>query len=422
LIVSLSLAYLILRELGLRARFALLLTAIVGFFPLTTFVSSYVQADNMTLVMVLASCYLARRVKGDFGSGRLLALLSLALAGLCLTKYHPFIPVFLAVAGLLVAENIAAKRFGWTVLLGALVAPVLLGLAVHVWITYGSDPSLVFSNTSTAHLQLTQAMARGKFAAAEYLVQGAGFAFSNFYLNGHTALTGSTFNSFWGDFGWTDTPLIIFTPWKTNIIRNCISAVCVVVFALTVMRIIQVFWRLGRVARRGRRIRAICILFSNPLINAYFAFTVIMFGLFMVARRSFGPQGRNWFGFILAIFLSATWYAPGALRRHTPKILGGRKLACYLSHVLLAGLALYCILGSFYAIRSIRDRYYNVHAVPPRYSLNVPVSGCRGVVERILGVEAILPHAGDADRSCQPSGSSTRPLDRSADRNRSGFR
>jgi len=375
LAVNLFLMYVTLAELRVNSRRALILTAIVGFFPMTTFVSSYVQADNFTLTMVLLSCYTALRARRDFRV-RSLIVLALALAGLCLTKYHFFAAVYPAALAMVAAENLAKpRRVGWMKTAAILLGPVLLAAAVHIWVTSGSDPNLVLFNQSTGHQGFDQAASHGKIAAATYLINGVGLAFSNFYLNGHTALTGSTFNSFWGDFGWTDTPLIIFSSWKTNIIRNLIALACVLVFALTIVRLFQVSVRLRRVARRGHPRRALCILFSNPLLNAYFIFTVMMFGLFMVVRRSFAPQGRNWFPFILAIFLNAIVYAPRALR--------GRRLSNFLSGVLTAGLATYCILGSCYAIPSIINRYYNVHAAPPPYSFVAPkpayVPCCRRV-------------------------------------------
>jgi hypothetical protein len=368
LAISLLLMYFTLRELKLSSGRALLLTAVVGFFPMTTFVSSYAQADNLTLTMVMLCCYLALRVKRSFGTNSLMILLGIALGGLCLTKYHFFAAVFPAVIGLVAAENfLRRRRVGWVKLSAILLAPVLAAVLIQTWITWGADPHLVVPNPSMAHVGLNQALAHGGIATAEYLINGVGLAFSNFYLNGHTALTGSTFNSFWGDFGWTDTPLVIFSPWKTNIIRNFIAVACVTVFVLTIVRVGQVTLRVWRVAKRGRRRRALCILFSNPLLNAYFIFTLMMFGLFMVVRRSFAPQGRNWFPFILAIFLNAVAYAP--------KALGRRRVSTPVSGALFAGLALYCILGSSYAIPSIINRYYNVNAIPPVYSVGAPIPG-----------------------------------------------
>jgi hypothetical protein len=76
----------------------------------------------------------------------------------------------------------------------------------------------------------------------------------------------------------------------------------------------------------------------------------MMFGLFMVVRLSFGPQGRNWFPFILAIFMVGPDYASKALSQKVARRV--------LRLVVLGGLVLYCIVGSYYAIRSIDRRYY----------------------------------------------------------------
>jgi len=150
-----------------------------------------------------------------------------------------------------------------------------------------------------------------------------------------------------------------------------IALLDVLVFALTLIRLEQVVGRLISVARRGRRKRALCIAFSNPLMNAYFLFTVMMFGLFMVARSSFAPQGRNWFPFILAIFMVGPDYASKALSQKFTR----RGLRV----VVLGGLALYCVVGSYYAIRSIDIRYYGPAGMPPlrfsaaTYRLAIPV-------------------------------------------------
>ena len=58
LVCSLLLVYAISRELRLGRGRALLLTAIIGFFPLTSFVSSYVQPDNLCLTLAMLCFYL----------------------------------------------------------------------------------------------------------------------------------------------------------------------------------------------------------------------------------------------------------------------------------------------------------------------------------------------------------------------------
>jgi hypothetical protein len=70
----------------------------------------------------------------------------------------------------------------------------------------------------------------------------------------------------------------------------------------------------------------------------------------MLVRYSFAPQGRNWFPFILAIFLMGTAYGPRALSH--------RRTQAAFSALVTAALVLYCLLGSYYAIHSLRVRYY----------------------------------------------------------------
>ena len=92
--------------------------------------------------------------------------------------------------------------------------------------------------------------------------------------------------------------------------------------------------------------------------NAHFAFTGLMFGLFAVVRDSYGPQGRNWFPFILPILLIATDYAP--------KALAERAATRLLSMALIAGLVLYCLVSVYYSAPSIVNRYYVDSPVPAR--------------------------------------------------------
>jgi hypothetical protein len=350
--VNLVLTYATTRELRFTRPRAVTMTAIVAFFPMTTFVSSYVQADNLTLTMVLLSCYMALRVKRQPDNVPGLGVLGLALGGLCVTKYHVYAAVLPAVVGLVAAQKLAGRsRLGWVRLFAILLAPSIVLLAPQVWIMWGAATTPVVSGPSTAHQELLQASSRGPMALAAFVGKGIGYAFSNFYLNGHTPLTGSTFQSFWGMFGWTDAPLVILKPSQTNNLRTCIAALSVMLFALTLIRIISVSYRLYKISRAGRWRQALVIGFSNPLLNAYFIFTGLMFILFALVRISYAPQGRNWFGFILAIFLTGGWYAPGAVRFWNA--------SRWLTVFVVGGLLLYCAVGSYYAIPSLVNRFYS---------------------------------------------------------------
>jgi hypothetical protein len=334
---SLTLAYAIMRELNFtRARAALLTTAI-GFFPTTSFVSSYVQPDNLSLTLVLLCCYLAFRLKKKPTTASLL-FLGIALGLLCVTKYHFYLPVAISVVGMLIAGRLIGrlKSISWAKLFAFLAAPTLILGSLQLWVQWGSP---VIGTAAAAGTQTMDAAGRINY----YLNAMAG-AFGNFYLT-----EGSTFQSFWGRFGWFDTPLIIVSPEINDIIRFVIAFLTVAVFALTMLRIEQVATRLVRVIRRGHWRSGLAIACSNPLVNAYFIFTVIMFALYAL-YRDFVGQGRNWFPFILPIFLVAVDLAPRALSYP--------KTQAVLSRLIFGGLVAYSAIGSFYAIRSVSERFY----------------------------------------------------------------
>jgi len=352
LVPTLVLIYATARELRLASARALLFTGIVGLFPMTTFVSSYIQADNLSLTLVMLCCYLALRLRRKPEDARLLLFLGIALGILCMTKNHVYLATFLAILPMAAADQLTGRRktIGWPRFIGFILAPTLVVICIQAWIMYGANRYPVLSDPVMNHDDLLRAASSGKWAVVSFLIDGAGLAFSNFYLNGSTPLNVSTCATFWGLFGWVDTPLIIMSPSKTEVINDLIALLNVVVFALTLFRLQQVATRLILIAKRGRWRLALSFALSNPLLNAYFLFTVLMFGLFMLVRKSLAPQGRNWFPFILPIFMVGAQYASKALSHR----LARRAFAS----LILTCLVLYCIVGSYYAIRAINKRYY----------------------------------------------------------------
>jgi 4-amino-4-deoxy-L-arabinose transferase-like glycosyltransferase len=345
LIPSLLLVYAVARELRFTKKRALLFTAIIGFFPLTTFVSSYVQPDNLSFTAVMLCCYLALLVRRRPGDARLLALLGLALALLLATKYDFYVAVIVPALALVASDRLFRPwRLDWMRTLALMLLPSLMVGVVETCVASGSKTNGLLNNQSTEHGELARASAGGVLSEGKFLVDGMGAAVDDFYLRG------STFHSFWGLFGWLDAPLVIMSPFKTELIQGVIRALNVIVLGLVLFRLENVVTRLIVLAGRGRWRRALFIAFSNPLINAYFLFTVGMTCLFMVVRHSFAPQGRNWIPFILAIFMMGTEYGPRALSH--------RRAQAVFSALVTAALVLYCLLGSYYAIRSVRVRYY----------------------------------------------------------------
>jgi hypothetical protein len=117
-----------------------------------------------------------------------------------------------------------------------------------------------------------------------------------------------------------------------------------------VVRLEQVLSRLWRLARLGRARLAGRIAAANVPINSFFLFTIVMIVLYVVTGNGFLAQGRHWFPMLLPIFLTSVVYAP--------KALSLPPLRRALSAALLAGLALYCAVGSYYAWRTVQRRYY----------------------------------------------------------------
>jgi 4-amino-4-deoxy-L-arabinose transferase-like glycosyltransferase len=346
LICSLLLVYATSRELRLGRGRALLLTAIIGFFPLTSFVSSYVQPDNLCLTLAMLCFYLGLYFRRRPERTGALLMLGMSLGLLCATKYHVYLAVLLPLLGMVTADKLAGRlrHATWRRLALSLLTPSLAAVLIETWVTWGSNTAGLISNANTQHPEASQAAAGGAAAFLAYLVKGLVDAYSDFYISG------TTFQSFWGQFGWLDTPLIIVSPAVNGLIRSLIAVLNCMIFGLAAVRVARVAVRLARIARAGRWRIALSAALSNPLINGYLLFASGLSLLYMVVRGSFAPQGRDWFPFILPIFLVATEYAP--------KAAPGRRVRAVLSNLIIAGLGLYSAVGSYYAIPSLWSRYY----------------------------------------------------------------
>jgi hypothetical protein len=147
-----------------------------------------------------------------------------------------------------------------------------------------------------------------------------------------------------------DTPLVMGKPKMNDSVWFVVQAASWILLVLTLVRLEQVVSRLVRLARRGRGRWAVRIAVSNPVINSYFLFTVVMFYLYVRLNNAFGAQGRHWLPFLLPIFLTGLCYAPRALT------LRGTRRA--LATALTAGLVLYVAAGSYYALQSVERRFY----------------------------------------------------------------
>jgi len=332
LVGSLVLTYATTRELRLSKARALALTFIVAFFPLTTFVSSSIQPDNLSFLVMLICIYLSLLIRKSPSHHWLLALLGMALGILLVTKYHFYVFTFVSVLGAIAGEYIFKRRSRRAMLRGlsTLLLPSVLFFAVQLWVIWGESIT-----GRTLHHSTTAPTEGIKNAVADYYGGGAPFV------------------SWWGRFGWMDTPLTIRSMDVQRRITLLLLILTMVILALTLFRLEQVITRLILLVRRRRWRWAARIAFSNPLINSHFLFTIFMILLYALTDNSFIAQGRNWFPYILSSFLITTQYAPRALTH--------RRTQASFSALIVLGLALYCGIGSYYSIQMIKERYYDTH-------------------------------------------------------------
>jgi 4-amino-4-deoxy-L-arabinose transferase-like glycosyltransferase len=336
LVGSLLLTFATARELRLRPALALAVTAVIGFLPLTSFVSSYVQPDNLAFTLVSLCFLLALRARRRPDSGRALGWLGLALAALLVTKVHFFACVAVPVFAMFAADALARHRPLKQGLLGLvpLCLPSLLAGAVYQWTIWGTPNYLTNPDLANGGTPL--------------LVKVVG-TLRDYY-------NGASHRSFWGVFGWMDTPLVIGPEPVDTLVRFLIRSTTWLVLALTLWRFAQVGRRLMRLRRRGRWRQGLGIACSNPVLNSYFLFTVFMVILHLRLDNGFGFQGRHWFPFLLPIFLVPLVYAPRALKSPRARAL--------LTTVVAAGLLLYVPVAGYFAIQAVHLRFYANPSAP----------------------------------------------------------
>lgn len=342
LAITLLTNYLLLRKLRVDPPRALLVTAVLGLLPLTSFAGSYVQPDNLALLAVTSTLYLAVRVERERPAGWLLAALGASLALLAVTKYQDFAIVFAAVAAAFAATRRWTRRTAFAMLAGPAAT-----LTAQAWISLGPSPTYFAaapdpSGRRPSVAALHAALAHGPPDTVLFLLQQTVRALIDYFVFGQVSI------SFWGRFGWLDTPLIIVNEPATIAIRVALALGSIVVVALVVARL----WRLLAAGRRSR-----VLVFGNPVLTSYVGFLAFMVAAFAYTGGTLYPQGRYWLPFLPGLLYLTVVFAPRALRRPARRALAGRLIA--------GGLVGYVLVAAPFALLSVEHRYYRTVASDP---------------------------------------------------------
>lgn len=335
--ITLAATYAIARRLRAGSTEALLFTAAIGLFPMTSFIASSVQPDNLSFLLCALTILLGLKARDELrGAGNpTLLLLGLSLGALLVTKYHFFLCCLIAVGSMLLAEQLALspERRAWRVRALALLAPAVLAGAVQFWVGYSG-----VVNTRTELHAASAADRIRELGAVPYISSSLQSALVNFYAGG------KTYQGFWGTFGWVDTPLVIGPPSVDAAIKQALQIATLVLLGAGLFQAVRTWLRLVRVRGRGAwRLAA-----SNPLLTLFGLFTGLMLVLYVAMNNLFAAQGRNWLPVLPGIVWFGMFHVPKLLRRHrraTTRVLGTAFL-------------LYAIVGNVYGLRTISTRFY----------------------------------------------------------------
>lgn len=330
------------RRLGTPPIRALGLVAAVGFFPLTSFVSSYVQSDNFAFAALAVCLWLTLRVSQDGLRRRDLLAVGLALALLQLAKLQVFVAALVPVLALTAVAETRRGGGRWLEWGLLLVGPSLVAAELQLWLSAGGSGQALRNLTDSSARARLMEQAGG---LSGYLVMSLRAAARNFF-----GVDGRTFTTFWATFGWNEAPWRIGTPSMWTVILRVLQGGTLVMLALLARRIQQVVSMAVRQWRRGRSRRALWLLVANPLVPTHALFATLMVTAFVVTNNNFSAQGRNWYALLPIVFWGAVECAPRAL--------GSRRAARWLSNGALSALLLYCLVGNYSALRAIEARYY----------------------------------------------------------------
>ena len=272
------------------------------------------------------------------------------MATLLLAKYHFFCCTTIAILAMIIGAAIRSKiSFGkMLAIMATLFIPSIIAGMVQLWVSWHCKlPTIdaIHWHWFATNTEFKKVLKLGGKQTLSHIWHALTDLYQTVYQ-----VNGIAFQSFWGYFGWLDTPLVIVSAKITTILQACIEFSTKMILVLTLVTLTKIIISLLQLLIKGKWRLAFYIASSNPVINSYFLFTLFITLFSVSVYPSFGWQGRHWFPFILSIFLTAASFAP---RAFSSTVI--RKQAFLL---VTGGLLIYSLLANYCAFGCIHKRYF----------------------------------------------------------------
>lgn len=350
--IGLFFSYKTMRELPLSKLKANLVLAAIGFFPLTSFVNSYIQPDSLSFCLLSISFYFCLKLKNSLNIKLSnLLLLGLSLALLLVTKYQFFlcaaVPILLLLVSKLKINRSPVSSYIFS--LGILLISCLITGAIQLWVSWGNQ----LPPRDAHHWHWLPVISSFKEAYTGGLTKFCEYAWHTLNIASYFVYNkdGHVFQSFWGAFGHNfSVPLIMFSPDINNALRQIISLLTSAIIVFTLITLFRIFLTIIKLIRKKHVWLALCLIASNPLANSYFLFIIIISTVYIIFFPSFRGQGRHWFPLILPIFLNAAIFAP--------RVIPSVRLRKIIFFSISIGWLAYSIIGNYFALNCIHKKYY----------------------------------------------------------------
>ncbi|HKU81228.1 MAG TPA: DUF2142 domain-containing protein [Candidatus Tumulicola sp.] len=374
LLVGLYFNYRTFALLGLSRWIRVAVLFAIGLLPLTTFVSSYVQPDNLAYALISAALFYATKwrkeqkddLHGCWAMGTTLGLLSV-------TKYQFFaataLPIYALIGTRFWRARLPAHRAA-----SAGVALILPAAALLVF-QYTYVAPLGMASWGNIHsdfsLRLLGDIRQSPLSALAGALALAGQGFVNCFVSGLCAAT------YWQVVGWFDTPIAI-VDWNVEvgvrILVTVISVASVMIVLARILRNLRITFRAAIGTHAGLAMTAIS---SDVVFNAYGIFLAMMLLLYVATRDAFGVEGRQLYPYAFAGLLVVTAYMPRSFGRACPRI----------QTVLAIMVAVYSALAAGFAFSDVKARYYGpssagFSATMPT-GLSSPAGGMLGILRPV---------------------------------------